>query len=318
MQEREKLHADINSELKKNEADYGIAILRLAITFIINMGIQVDTLLDAFDTPLLQRPLHFLLWACILHCAIFYISMPVVFQVKFGMQSKFEAICTTLLTIFMLGLVRLLVFVAEFNPPFACVNIFAGALFLVYDIRQVILFISNKKKLLNLEQAHLQKSILKLETKLDKNRIGNFIFKLMLALVLYMMLKANPSSIIGLLISYFAESFVLALSFGIAYIISAVFSASLDFVVNNLFLSVLFGLILSFSVLIGLCMNIFMLLLVNEQFCTHAITITGFLLVVYDVYQILSRPVYKKKLTAMQEQYIAMQYEQSIFLIEYE
>jgi len=310
MQEQEKLHADINSELKKNEADYGIAIARLVFTLLFNLGIQIETLLDAFDTPLLHRPFHFLLWACILHCAIFYISMPVVFQVKFGMQSKFEAICTTLLTIFMLGLVRLLVFVAEFNPPFACVNIFAGALFLIYDIRQVILFISNKKKLLNLEQAHLQKSILKLETKLAKNKTGNLILKLMLALVLYMMLMVNHSFAVVL----FKSVFILALLLGIGYITAK----SPTLVDDDPLLGAVMGLGVAFIALIPLFIGVLTIIYWPEEYYINTVTITGLLLVAYDIYRIISFPVYKKKLHAMQEQYIAMQYEQSIFLIEYE
>jgi hypothetical protein len=171
------------------------------------------------------------------------------------------------------------------------------------------------------EQEKLFADILKLEGKLKKSiryLIVAFIAKIILTIILKgvllpILLYGQPEKVS---LNFFEELSTFALFFCLAYFIGIFFDLSYKFVRN--YVVVLIGMLLTpvvivllflFLILYMLVVGIFMLLF-PVVYINIAI---GAALIFYDAYKILSRPVYKKKLTAMKEQYA-----QSMLQIEYE
>jgi len=157
MQEQEKLYADANNELKKKEADYAIATFRLLITIFTNSWRQVQTLLDAFDTPLYYRFFDLLLLSCIIHGIMYYVTVPLYLFTKNGAQNILWGISIAFLTAVFVCL--------PFGTPFSkllYIIRLVGVVFLIYDIFKIFDYYSGKKKLSAMKEQYAQ-SMLNIE-----------------------------------------------------------------------------------------------------------------------------------------------------------
>ena len=342
MQEQEKLYTDIRilkKKISESEVTLNIVVARLIITILFSWGVQVVTILDGYDSVFLRRPFTFILTACFIHSVACYVTLPLFLFI----EEKEKTIGGAMLVFFASVAVLFSFMGIESIMVATVLFMFVGTAYFVKDFIQVPLYQANKKKLIKMQQQYAQNAtaqpnnfyrhnykckklgivpkseqlyfdVLELQRKIEKGKAGfvsAVVVRPILAVLYFLYLMFT-----GVWATKFLHGFaIFIMAFCLIYYVSIV--TELFYKVYQNYKGVVIGLLGVMLTLpltlapMGVIIEIF-LNFAGRDWPVTAIAI-GLPLVFYDIYQILSRPVYKKKLTAMKEQYA-----QSMLNIEYE
>jgi hypothetical protein len=336
MQEREKLYADIlklGKKLDNTKLNFIFAGLRLIMA-------STLSLIMLISIRYRQANVYAYMIVLLLIFIVYYLS--VTFFIFYKTTGRFVnsvllGVCTS---IFIVPLIGAIADIGILGEVLLYCLFGAG---IIYDAYQVVSRPIYKKKLHNLQQQYAEKAtarpsnffrhnykckelgvmakseqlrldMIKLKNKISTSKMYPFLAIVVRPLLAYFLYRLLVTSDVGYHYISLQERLEMAMiAFCFAYYIStcvALFFKDLGYHIVMVIFSIPFTYLISIPTILIL----FVFVIAYNDFFTYSVLIiTSASLVFYDVYKILSRPVYKKKLTAMKEQYA-----QSMLQIEYE